>query len=353
MMGSITEKRSKRCVELLESRLVLASIAFSTEDLACCGVNVESVVNADLDADGDLDIVTGRWNEIAWRENLDSSGNFGEPRTISSSVEGNNRVSVIVADLDNDGDLDVVSAAFRFRSRFANVNKIAWYENLNGNANFSQEKIISTETDGVRSIFAADLDGDGITDILSASGHDNTVAWFQNKNGEFGERQVIHSNVRGASSVFAEDIDRDGDLDVLSASPTDGIVAWYENTNGLGDFSDPSVVTDQAGAAISVIAGDLDGDGDFDVAITSSQFAIDQEDKIAWHENLDGRGNFGEQNIISLRHDSPTGIVADDVDGDNDPRYHCFIRNRRQDRVVRKPQRPRRFWRSASHFHEC
>jgi hypothetical protein len=48
----------------------------------------------------------------------------------------------------------------------------------------------------------------------------------------FGSQQVISSAVDNAESVFAADVDGDGDLDVLSASSWDDKIAWYENQGG-------------------------------------------------------------------------------------------------------------------------
>ncbi|NIQ19395.1 MAG: hypothetical protein GTN95_04150, partial [Gammaproteobacteria bacterium] len=58
---------------------------------------------------------------------------------------------------------------------------------------FGPQQVISTPADGARSVFAADLDGDGDTDVLSASDHDDTIAWYENLDGagNFGPRQVI------------------------------------------------------------------------------------------------------------------------------------------------------------------
>ena len=62
----------------------------------------------------------------------------------------------------------------------ANDDKIAWYEN-NGAADLSFTACtIATNADGAASVFAADIDGDGDQDIISASLNDNTVAWYEN-----------------------------------------------------------------------------------------------------------------------------------------------------------------------------
>ena len=87
---------------------------------------------------------------------------------ISTNIRGPH--SVFAADVDGDGDLDVLGG-------FNNDNKIVWYEN-DGSENFTTH-IISTNTD-VISVLAADMDGDGNLDVLSALFFDNTIAWYEN-----------------------------------------------------------------------------------------------------------------------------------------------------------------------------
>ena len=87
---------------------------------------------------------------------------------ISTNIRGPH--SVFAADVDGDGDLDVLGG-------FNNDNKIVWYEN-DGSENFTTH-IISTNTDGI-SVLAADMDGDGNLDVLSALFFDNTIAWYEN-----------------------------------------------------------------------------------------------------------------------------------------------------------------------------
>ena len=79
-------------------------------------------------------------------------------------------------------------------------------------------------------------------------------------------------------------------MDVLSASGQDDKVAWYEN-NGSGGFGSQIVISNTTGFAYSVYAADLDGDGDLDVPI-----AAYQGDKIEWFEN---RTPFGSNATVT------------------------------------------------------
>ncbi len=269
--------------------------------------DANSVHAGDLDGDGDLDVLSTSLsrNEIAWHENTNGQGTFAAPRIITTDVDG--PTSLHIADLDADGDLDLLSAS-------QNDNKIAWYENTNGQAMMGPQRVITTKAAGGISVYAADLDGDGDLDVLSASPRDDKVAWYENidGNGEFGDQQVITTDAAGAASVKTGDLDGDGDLDVLSASFDDDTVAWYENRDG-GNFGRPRVITTHAGGVADVFTVDMDGDGDLDVVSASYR-----DDEIAWHENVDGSGEFAERQIISAQADGARSVHAIDLDTDGD-----------------------------------
>ncbi len=62
------------------------------------------------------------------------------------------------------------------------------------------QRVISTAADGARSVFAADVDGDGDTDVLSASFNDDKIAWYENDGGlppSFTERAISTCPPRG------------------------------------------------------------------------------------------------------------------------------------------------------------
>jgi len=118
---------------------------------------------------------------------------------------------------------------------------------------------------GPTSVYAIDLDNDGDVDLLSASEYDDKIAWYENDGRENFTMHVISTAADEASSVYATDLDGDGDVDVLSASADDDKIAWYEN-DGQANFTE-HVISNSADGAWSVYATDVDGDGDVDVRV--------------------------------------------------------------------------------------
>ena len=96
-------------------------------------------------------------------------------------------------------------------------------------------------------------------DVLSASSCDNTIAWYENDGNQNFTTHIITTAAIGARSVYVADVDGDGDLDVLSAS-SNGI-AWYEN-DGSQNFTSHTVTTDPS---FSAYAADVNSDGDMDM----------------------------------------------------------------------------------------
>ncbi len=268
----------------------------------------QSVYAADIDGDGDMDVLSASSADakVAWYENTDGQGAFGTQQVIFAQSAG--PFSVRTADIDGDGDMDVLSASIA-------DNRVAWYENTDGQGTFGDQQVIAGQALGAYSVFTADVDGDGDVDVLSASFGDGIIAWYENTDGQgnFGGQQVLSNTALLARSVHAADIDGDGDVDALSAAALGGVIAWYENTDGQGAFGEPQNITTRAANAYVVHATDLDGDGDMDVLSAS-----ENDDKVAWYENIDGQGAFGTQVVISAQGDGARSVYAADVDGDGD-----------------------------------
>lgn len=114
---------------------------------------------------------------------------------------------------------------------------------------FSAQQIISAVANGANSVFVADVDGDTDLDVLSASFWDSKIAWYENVDGlgNFGPERVITTTASDARAVFAADLDGDGDVDVLSASSLDNKIAWYENTTCGDGMVEGAEACDDAG----------------------------------------------------------------------------------------------------------
>mgnify|MGYP003144005185 FL=1 len=127
----------------------------------------------DIDTDGLKDIFFETYQEdngssSGWLKNINNTGTFEEGSNIIHHV-GSRKFY----DLDDDGDLDMLLLN-------RNVNTISWIENSNGLGVFNPIRVITTEIDFPRDTQAADIDGDGLLDVVSASLGDDKVAWYKN-----------------------------------------------------------------------------------------------------------------------------------------------------------------------------
>jgi hypothetical protein len=297
-----------------------AEPSFSEHVITTNADGAASVHAGDLDGDGDIDVASASGNDdtIAWYENDGSD----PPRFIERSIttDARNAAGVHIADVDNDGDNDVLSASF-------NDNTIAWHDNDGGDPPTFTEIVLTEAAEGAAAVFAADVvpvpdpvePEDDDLEVLSASRVDDTIAWYQREVIDelvVWVRRIIDSNAVGATSVFAIDVDEDDVVDVLSASGSDHKVSWYRNDGQDPPSFTKHVITDQASGASAVFAADLDGDGDPDV-LSASRF----DDKIAWYENLGG-GDFGDptlnQQVITTDAPGAASVYAVDLDQDAD-----------------------------------
>jgi hypothetical protein len=287
-----------------------AQVVFEENGVIDASLYVSSafgVAPADLDGDGDKDVVVPSYfgNRLVWLENLNGSATEVTVHVISTTIQ--TPWGVAAADLDADGDLDIVATSL-------SGNTLTWYKNTDGNGTFVLQQ--ATYAFQANQVIVADMDNDNDPDLLWASSADGTIKWIRNTDGlgTFGTTFNIETSASSVTSIFPADIDGDGDLDVLSTYSINSSqgVAWYKN-NGLSGFGTRTLLTNAFDFATSVYAGDLDGDGDMDVATASGG-----DNKIAWYENLTGTDAFGPQQVLTTSAVSAQVVRIVDVDGDND-----------------------------------
>ena len=318
--------RTDNALYVLENRV--CAVGFPDRFVASSeAFGADAVHAADLTGNGVPDIVVASlFSEdrgITWFANDGNTIPILTEAELPLDASGSRAQSVSSGDIDGDGDLDVLAVSEA-------GNWIRWYENDgSGSPSFTPHDVSLTMFNA-RDAIAVDLDGDGDMDVIGASSTENKVSWFEN-NGEiiptFTEH-VVTRTARGAWSVFAGDIDLDGDIDIASASINDGRIVWYANDGSIPPiWAATDVFTPEEEvipAAIDVIGADLDQDGDIDL-VSASVY----QDKVAWYENITIMGEQQalpfEERIITQSVDGDPGfaagassVFAADIDGDGD-----------------------------------
>ncbi|MEZ5276855.1 MAG: VCBS repeat-containing protein [Opitutaceae bacterium] len=256
---------------------------------------------ADMDGDGDLDIaigtLTGQNGEIRWYENTGHPESDAWPLHVIGAAYAHD---LDVADLDGDGDMDVISCDKNA--------VVAWY---NHDGSYVEKTLLRRPGEGLAK---GDIDGDGDPDIvyggtwlenpgpdseaqwsehdlapdwpaetrvalddfnndgrvdvvLSVSEGEGPLSWFENpeepKGGRWIEHPVSEGILTGAHSLQTADFDLDGDIDILTAemhTSRDRRVILYLNE---GDHFSPHVLSAEGSHNMQI--GDIDRDGDTDI----------------------------------------------------------------------------------------
>lgn len=222
-----------------------------------------------------------------------------EHHYIDRDLAGSSWGQTAAADLDRDGRPDFITG----RSR----GEIVWYQ-LEAPARWSRHLLGEQSPSDVGGA-ALDVDGDGWIDFVAGG------AWYRNTGrprSEPFERIVFDKDLNAVHDVMLADVDGDGRQDVLTMSDKNNL-RWYRIT---ADPRQPWQRRD-IGPSIhaGIGAGDLDGDGDVDIARSNLWFENVAGDGTRWtvHENLP----FGnpQQPYKLATHCS---VVDLDRDGDND-----------------------------------
>ncbi len=245
-------------------------------------IDVEGI---DLDQDGDIDIVGAAYHEteaIKWWEN-DGNENFTE-YTISQMPE-HGLIDIKTVDLDQDDDLDILAASAYGSA--PGLDAILWYEN-NGSQDFNQHIIASVNYP--QWLDAEDFDGDEDLDLVVSGYEENSLLWFENDGNEIFTRHTVDNEVnrvydRGPLYGDVSDLDQDGDKDITIGCETSADILWYEN-DGSGSFNRQQVITGypEITTIWSVRIEDIDQDNYPDLIAHGTQ-------GLAWLEN-DGYENF-------------------------------------------------------------
>jgi FG-GAP-like repeat/RTX calcium-binding nonapeptide repeat (4 copies) len=273
---------------------------------------------ADLDGDGDSDLAVSHAEEDTISILLnDGTGNF----TASTPLATGDRPKLSkIADLDGDGDLDLLSVdTVRLNLNTANEsgNSLSFHRN-NGNGSFAAAETVVVG-EGVFEVNTADLDGDGDLDLMTPNQAEDTISiLFNNGGGVFASPVKLSVGSRPISTVGA-DLDGDGDRDLAVANfgnfGSSASLSVFLN-NGNGTFGQETRFNSTRFPS-RLRSVDLDGDGDLDLAMLNSVFTVgtgaSSGNAISVLRN-NGDGTFAEPENLRVGN-VPLGLVIDNLDG--------------------------------------
>ncbi len=123
--------------------------------------------------------------------------------------------------VDGDGLVDIVTV-------HPTVSYIQWHKSGGGPSPTWTTSVISQDSDYPLALLTTDVDGDGWVDALSAAFFGGTVDWVRNEGGSPPVwTHTVVANFTQAQVVGAVDVDGDGRVDVLAASANGNKAAWY------------------------------------------------------------------------------------------------------------------------------
>jgi len=291
-------------------------------DVGASTGHVRSVALGDLDGDGDLDVVTGStsgedFEVIAWRNDGTPFSGTWTPNDVGASTA--HVRSVALGDLDDDGDLDVVSGG----DSGENYEVIAWQNDGTPFSGLWTPNDVGASAGNVNSVALGDLDDDGDLDIAtgSASGEDFEVIAWRNDGTPFSGLWTpndVGAGTDHVNSVALGDLDGDGDLDIVSGSGLGEdyeVIAWHNDGTPFSGLWTPNDVGASTGFVTSVALGDLDEDGDLDVASGSS--SSEDYEVITWRNDGTPFSGLWTQSDAGAT-DTLQSVALGDLDGDGD-----------------------------------
>ncbi len=271
--------------------------------------DTQVVALVDIDGDGDLDLATGNYNQPTKLFNNDNGTLATTPRWQSALSEPT--LALAWGDMDGDGDPDLAIGNYGRPNRVYRNDAPALTTWLAPDPVWS-----ALDQDSTYAVAWGDVDGDGDLDLATANGRADGAGQpnrlYRNDRYPYPEEPTQSWSAGQAFAVAWGDVDGDGDLD-LAVGRIRQANAIYLNENGrLATVA--AWESDDQDETTSIAWGDADGDGDLDLAVGNNR----QANKIYLLE-LDGAAKpVTAATWASMDHSSTQSVAWGDVDGDGD-----------------------------------
>ncbi|HBZ96461.1 MAG TPA: hypothetical protein DEO57_01290 [Phycisphaerales bacterium] len=255
---------------------------------------------ADLDLDGDLDVVVPHWDEAAVQPSVapslvatlinDGTGQFSAGTSVSIGVQPR---GMEIDDFNRDGFPDVIVCNLQSDDVTLLLN--------DGDGGF-RDAVTIAAPDSPREICTGDWNRDGEVDYAVVSKSLNQIHFMVNNGEEEFTELIWHETSNLPHSCTAADLDGDGDADVVASHVGSAQILIYENIGST--LAAPFEVYSPSGGA-EVLAGSLDDNDSADIVTGNTNNAT-----ISVHLNEDTGGDAG----ISCRGDIDRNNLVDVLD---------------------------------------
>ena len=275
---------------------------------------------ADMDNDGDLDILVGNSNNLSWFENTDGFGGNWTERILVAGLTA--RIEHLLAvDLDNDGDLEIVTANNEDGYVYVHDNLL-----FHSKTQYDLSTVFDNSHTDANHVVTGLLNGDQYPDIISANKSSTGMEIFffagdgtDNYSSPVTVLNVVSTTDSQITAIELGDMDNDGDLDIVFAADGNDNIYMIENLINAGPFTSQSkllganwsgLITLAAASGISdeIELSDINADGMLDVV------ALDKlNDRVIWFDN---NGLVWTENEISISYNSPGSLKVADFNSD-------------------------------------